>query len=138
GGEHDVVLRDPAHALVNHAYAHLGVLNLLQLGDRGFDRPDHVALEHEIEVLDGAFLDLLEERFERDADSALSELLAAQALATHLCVAAGLALVLDDAALFARGRRMVEAENLDRIAGHGLLDLLAAEVVERAHLAPGV
>src|SRR5207249_9402926 len=96
------------------------------------------ALQHEVEVLDRPFLDLLEEGLERDADAALRELLAAQALASHLRVATGLALVLDHAALFARGRRMVEAEDLDGIAGHGLLDLLAAEVVQRAHLAPRV
>src|ERR671936_228599 len=35
-------------------------------------------------------------------------------------------------------RRMVEAEDLDRIAGLRLLDLLAAVVVEGAHLAPRV
>ena len=80
----------------------------------------------------------LEQRLQRDADAALGELLAPQPLAAHLRVAARLALVLDHAALLARGRRMVEAEDLDRVARPRLLDLLAAEVVERAHLAPGV
>ncbi len=46
-----------------------------------------------------------------------------------------LALVLDDAAQLAGGRRAVEAENLDRLAGERLLHLFAAVVVERADLA---
>ena len=48
------------------------------------------------------------------------------------------ALVLDHAGELAGGRRLVEAEDLDRIARPRLLQLLAAVVVERAHLAPGV
>ena len=48
---------------------------------------------------------------------------------------ARLALVLDDARELAGGRRLVEAEDLDRVARPRLLDLLAAVVVERAHLA---
>ena len=72
-------------------------------------------------------------------DGALrGELLAAQALAARLREAARGALVLDHFRVLARGRRMVEAEDLDRVARCRLLDLLAAEVVERAHLAPGV
>ena len=35
-------------------------------------------------------------------------------------------------------RRLLEAENLDRVAGAGLLDAIAAEIVERSHLAPGI
>jgi hypothetical protein len=56
GREHDVVLGDPAHALVDHVHAHLGVLDLGQLRDRRLDRAVHVALEHEVQVLDGALL----------------------------------------------------------------------------------
>ena len=48
---------------------------------------------------------------------------------------ARLALVLDDARELAGGRRHVEAEDLDRRTGAGFRDLLAAVVVERAHLA---
>src|SRR5215207_3780294 len=51
---------------------------------------------------------------------------------------AGLALVLDDARVLARGRRLVEAEDLDRRTGARFLDLLAAIVVERPHLPPCV
>ena len=67
---------------------------------------------------------------------ALRELLAAQTLAARLRELARLPLVLDDAAVLAGGRRMVEAEDLDRVAGPGLLDLLALVVVERAHACP--
>ena len=100
--------------------------------------PDHVSLEHEVEVLDRALLDLLEERLERDARAALRELLAAQALSAGLGVGARLALVLDHARLLPCGRRLVEAEDLDRVARPRVLDLLSVEVVEGAHLAPGV
>ena len=66
-GEHDVVLGDRAHALVDHVHAHLGVLDLGELGDRGLDGADDVALEDEVQVLDRAFLELREERLERNA-----------------------------------------------------------------------
>ena len=49
-----------------------------------------------------------------------------------------LALVLDDAADLAGRRRPVEADDLDRVARPGLLDLVAVVVVERAHAAPRV
>ncbi len=51
---------------------------------------------------------------------------------------ARVALVLDDATELARGRRVVEPENLDGLARPRLLDLLPAEVVEGADPAPGV
>ena len=94
-------------------------------------------LEHDVEVLD-AFLDALEEDVERDRLRALGELLPAQALATRLRVLARLALVLDHARVLAGRRRLVEADDLDRIAGAGVLELLAVEVVERANAPPGV
>jgi hypothetical protein len=63
---------------VDHVHAHLGVLDLPELGDRRLDRADHVALEHEVQILDGAFLQRLEQRLERHAGRALcGELLAA-------------------------------------------------------------
>ncbi len=71
-------------------------------------------------------------------DPALRELLAPQPLAARLCVAARVALVLDDPRDLACGRRVVEAEDLDRIARTGLLQLLAVEVVEGTHAAPRV
>ena len=49
---------------------------------------------------------------------------------------ARLALVLDDAHDLAGVGHAVEAEHLDRHAGRGLVDLLAAEVLHRAHLGP--
>ncbi len=68
----------------------------------------------------------------------LGERLAPQALAALLGELAGAAVVLDDAAELAGGRRLVEAEDLDRVARLGRLDALAAVVVERPHAAPGV
>ena len=68
----------------------------------------------------------------------LRELLAAQALGAQVGEMLGLALVLDDAAQLAGRGRPVEAEDLHRLAGPGLLDLVPAVVVERAHLAGGV
>ena len=51
---------------------------------------------------------------------------------------AGAALVLDDAGELAGGRRTVEAEDLDGLAGARLVDALAAVVEQRAHTAPRV
>ena len=140
GREVDVVLGDPADAGVDHVDAHLGVLDLVELAHERLDRALDVALEDDVEVLHGAFLHPLEEGLERDALrlGALRELLAPEPLGALLGEVLRLALVLDDAGELARRRRTVEAEDLDGLAGLGLLDLLAAVVVERAHLARGV
>ena len=107
--------------------------------DERLDRALHVALEDDVQLLDGAFLHLLEERLERDAAlGALGKLLAAKPLGALLGEVLRLALMLDDAAQLAGRRRAIEAEDLHRIARAGLLDLLAAIVVERAHLAGSV
>src|SRR5438105_2259812 len=55
-------LRDAC--LVDDVDANLGVLDLRQLADDGFHRPDDIALDDEVEVLDTAGLHLLEEAFE--------------------------------------------------------------------------
>src|SRR5207245_9741414 len=124
---------------VDHVHTHLGVLDLLQLRDGRLDRADDVALEDEVQVLDGTLLHLVEEALERDAAlGLLSELRGAHSLAPQLGEMARLALVLDDAGLLSGRRWVVEAEDLDRFARSRLLDLLAAEVVQRAHLAPRV
>ena len=140
GGEVDVVLGDPADAGVDDVDPHLGVLDLAELGDDRLDGALHVALDHEVQVLDGAGLHLREERLEGDAAAArlLRHRLAAEPLAALMREVAGAALVLDDAAELAGGRRAVEAENLDGLARGGLLDPLAAIVVERANAAPGI
>ena len=98
-GEHDVALGDRADALVDHVHAHLGVLDLRELGDRRLNRAADVALEDQVQILDGAFLQLREQRLERDAARlrALRELLGAEPLATALRELACLTLVLDDA-----------------------------------------
>ena len=66
------------------------------------------------------------------------ELLLAQALSALLSLVAGLPLRLDEAEALAGGRRMIEAEHLDRYRRPGLLGLAAVVVLERAHLAPGI
>ena len=107
--------------------------------DRCLDGAAHVALEDEVQVLDAAGLQVVEQVLERrPAARALRELLAPQPLLAQVREMLGLALVLDHAAELAGGRRLVEAEDLDRVARPRLLQLLAAVVVERAHLARGV
>ena len=97
-------------------------------------------MSDEVQVLDGARLQL-----RRRASRATTPAFARRANCSRrrrsprsLRALARLALVLDDAAELAGGRRVVEAEDLDGLARPRLLDLLAAEVVERADPAPGV
>src|SRR5262249_14744878 len=119
--------------------AHLGVLELRELGDDRLDGAVDVALDDEVEVGDLPALHLLEQVLERRRARALCRaLLAAQALAPPVREIACGPLVIDDTRQLARGRRLVEAEDLDRLARSGLLELLALVVVERAHLAPRV
>src|SRR5262249_28614505 len=68
----------------------------------------------------------------------LRELLAAEPLGALVREVTRRALVLDDAAELARGRRLVEAEDLDRVARTGILQLLALVVVERADFPPRI
>ena len=115
-GEHDVALGDRADALVDHVDAHLGMLDLRELGDAASTEPPTSPLRIEVQVLDGAFLQLREERSpaRRRRLRALRELLACGAARRALLrELAGLALVLDDARELAGGRRHVEAEDLD-------------------------
>ena len=110
--------------------AHLRVLDLSELTDDRLDRALHVAFDHEVQVAHLAGLHLLEEVLERDAGrTLLRELLAPQALGALLSGLARLALVLDDARELAGGRRLVEAEDLHRVARLGLGQLLAFVVV---------
>ena len=136
GREVDVVLRDPADARVDDVDAHLRVLDLLELAEERLDRALDVALQDDVQVLHLACLEVVVQRLERDAPArALRELLAAQPLRAHVREVLRLALVLDDADELARSGWMVEAEHLDGLAGLRLRDLLAAVVVQRAHLA---
>ncbi len=75
---------------------------------------------------------------ETPAARLLGHRLAAQPLAALMGEVAGAALVLDDPAELACGRRAVEAEDLDGLARRCFLDALAAIVVERAHAAPRI
>ena len=112
------------------------VLDLRQLGDGRLDRAADVALEDHVQILDRTLLQLGEEGLERDAAlGALRERLGPQPLAAPLRERPRFPLVLDHARELAGRRRRVEAEDLDRRSRPRLLDLLAAVVVERAHLA---
>ena len=104
----------------------------------GLDRALHVGLDDQGELLDRALLHLREQVLEADGLAALGEHLGALALGALLGGLAGDAVVLDDAAHLAGRRRLVEAEDLDRDAGPGVLDALAVVVVQRLDLAPRV
>src|SRR4029077_8912063 len=98
-----------------------------------------VALDDEVEILNLAGLELIEQALEGDARrGADREPLAAQTFRALLreitCVPVGF----DHPGELAGRRRLVEAEDLDRIARLRVLELLALVVVERPHLAPGV
>ncbi len=94
------------------------MLELRQLRDDGLDGADDVAAHDEIEIGDLAGLERVVETLERDAAGRADgrELLAAEPLAAAVGEVARLAVVRDDARQLARRRRLVEAENLDRIA----------------------
>ncbi len=112
------------------------MLELRELRDDGFDGADDVALDDEVQIRDLARLHLREQVLERRTARALRrELLATEPLGAALREIACGALVVDDARHFARGRRLVEAEDLDGIARACPVELLALVVVERAHLA---
>src|SRR6478672_12365355 len=126
GGKVDVVLGDSADARVDDVDADLRVLDLAELGDDRLDGALDVALDHDVQVLHRTGLHLAEERLERDAAGRLLGVgLAAQPLAALVCEVAG-------------GRRTVEAEDLDGLAGARLVDSLAAVIEQRAHTAPRV
>ncbi len=134
--EVDVVLGDPADAGVDDVDPNLRMVDLAELAEQRLDRSLHVALEDDVEILDDTLLHLREQALERDAAlGALGELLAAKALGPLLREILRLPLVLDDPRELARGRRPVEAEDLDGVARTRLLHLLARVVVERPHLA---
>ena len=61
GCEVDVVLGDAAHTRVDDVDAHLRVLDLLELADECLDRALHVALQHDIQVLNLAGLQVVVE-----------------------------------------------------------------------------
>ena len=119
---------------------HLGVLDLLQLATRA------ASTEPSTSPLTTRFSSWTWPSCRRSKTSSSDmagrrrrgELLAAQARLAQAGDVARLALVLDDARQLAGARRVVEAEDLDGIARRRLLDLVAAEVVEGAHAAPGV
>ena len=106
----------------DHVQPHLRVLELRQLRDDRLDRADHVAADDEVEVGDLAGLKLLVQTLERDAAARPNgrELLAAEPLAAPVGEVARFTVVSDDARQLAGRRRLVEAEDLDRLAGTAL------------------
>ena len=108
---------------------------LVELQERARERLDrtlYIGLDDDVEVLDVAFLDLVEEVVERDL-LALDEVVAL-ALDAGLGDGAGL-LLLEHGEDVAGFRHVIEAEDLDRYGRAGLLDVLAAVVDHGADLA---
>ena len=117
----------------------LGVGDLRQLALGRLDRALHVGLDDQAQLLDGALLHRAEQILQADGLVAAARApRRAAALAALLGGLAGDALVVDDAAVLAGSRRLVEAEDLDGHARSGLADALAVVVVQRLDLAPGV
>ncbi len=110
--------------------------NFEKLGDDSLDGADDVALDDEVQVGDLAGLHLLEKVLQRHAARALRrQLLATEPLGAPRRQLAREPVVLDDASELACGRRLVEAEDLHRLAGERLLNLLALVVEERLYAA---
>ena len=108
---------------------------LVELQKRARERLDralYIGLDDDVEVLDVAFLNLVEEVVERDL-LALDEVVAL-ALDASLGDGAGL-LLLEHGEDVASFRHVVEAEDLNRYGRAGLLDVLAAVVDHGADLA---
>ena len=116
-GEHHVGLVDAADAAVDDVDRDLVLRQLGDLVLERLERAGDVGLEHEVELLELALLDAVEDVLERDlAAGAAGQRLgleADRALAGQL---AGLAVVLDDADVLAGLGDAVEAEHLDRVA----------------------
>ena len=135
--QHDVGLVDAADAGADDVdrdlvLGQLGDLVLERLGGAG-----DVGLDEQVELLELARLDVLEDVLQRAlAARAARVLLLLEALLALVGELARAAVVLDRADVLAGLGDAVEAERLDRIAGVGLLDALAGEVVHRAHAAP--
>jgi hypothetical protein len=138
GGEHDVGLVDAADRVVQHVDLDLVLRELGDLVLERLGRAGDVGLEHEVELgellLAGAAEDVLE------------RVLAAGPARERLGLQAGGALgglrprgavVLEHAERLAGVGDGVEAEDLDGLAGDGLLDARERVVLQRADLAPG-
>ena len=112
-------------------------LLLRKLGDLVLDRlqrPRHIGLHDQAELLDGALLGELEDVLERDLAARAARqrlgLQAVRALARELPRAA---LVLDDPHDLPRLGHAVEAEHLHRLPRRSALEAIAREVLHRAH-----
>src|SRR3954471_15978448 len=137
GGEHDVGLADAADAAAHDVDLDLALRQAGDLVLEGLERAGDVRLEHEVEILDGALLDAAEDLVEGDlAPGAAGLRLVAQPDGALVGLLAGGAVVLDHAERVAGVGDAIEAQDLDRLAGHGLLKALAPIVLHRADAAP--
>ena len=116
--QHDVGLVDRADAAVDDVDADLGLVHLVQRVHERLDGALDVGLDDEVEVLELALLDAVEQVVEGDvALGALGdEPLAQRALLGELT---GGALVGHDLELVAGARHRRQAEDLDRVGGAG-------------------
>src|SRR5581483_7462417 len=115
-------------------------LELRELRDHGLDRADDVASDDEVEIGHLARLELLVQPLERDTrvGAYSSELLAPEPLPTPVRDLARFPVVRDDPRELARPGRLVEAEDLDRLARRRTLLPLALVVEERLDATVGV
>ena len=139
-GQLDVVLGDAADGPVHEDDLHLVALQLAQrLGER-LERAGHVGLEDDVEGGRLALLDLLEDVLEPDAAldgrGVLGPVADAGVLAAGLADPAGGLVVGGDHEVVAGVGHLGQAEDLDRRARPGLLDLVALVVDERPDPAP--
>ena len=138
--EVDVVLGDPADALVDDVHAHLGVLDLLQLGDGRLDRADDVALEDEVEVLDAALAAAARTASRARPTTALRcANCSRRSRSPRVCASSRARRSFSTTrAVSPAGGGLSKPRISTGVAGRRLAELLAAEVVQRAHAGPGV
>ena len=131
GRQHDVVVGDVARGLVQDVDPDLVLVELLErVGDRA-QRARHVGLEDDPQLLGLAGLDLAVQVLERRPAAAVAALRGELGLALLDQRAGGL-VVGDDAQDVAGLRDLGQAEDDDGAGRAGLLDALAAVVLERA------
>src|SRR5207248_2054898 len=136
GREHHVGLVDAANAAVDYVDLDLLLGKLRDLVLDRLQRPGHVGLDDERELLDGPLLRELEHVLERDlAPRTARQRLRLQSVGTLAGQLAGAPLVLDHAHDLARLGHAVEAQHLDRLARSRALDARADEVVHGTHAA---
>ena len=115
---------------MDNVHAHLVVL--VEPEERGvqcLNRALHIRLDDDVEILDVALLDLLEERIQRNALrlDEVTPLVAETRLGNRACL-----LLVDGGENVARRRNIVETEDLNRHGGTRLLHVVSAVIDHRA------